>query len=297
MFLSMTGFASETSFIKLSKDNKISIYIEIKSINSRFFEASCKLPSVLSALEIPIINKLKTKLLRGRVFVFIKISESEGVLSKIVVADKLLQDYLVALSRMKKKFNLVGDIEIADVLKLPNIFSFQSIGFDLSAGKIILNSVDKMIEGLVKSRNIEGLELKKDLEKRFDVCTKKIAFVKKRFNFFVKEKKAELNSILSSYKKTADEDAKLKLDELYSLLNKIDVQEEITRFESHLKNAKKVIKDVKIEKGKRLDFILQELLRESNTTLAKCSDFEMSRLSVDIKVELEKIREQVQNIV
>lgn len=297
MFLSMTGFASKTSSIKLPKSDKISLYIEIKSINSRFFEASCKLPSALSALEIPIINKLKTKLLRGRIFVFIKISEEEGAMSKVVPSTKLLQDYLNAFEEIKKTFKLEGKLTVTDVLNIPNIFSFQPIEFDSKTEKIILENVDEIIEKLIKSRNVEGLELKKDLEKRFDICTKKIAAVKKRFNAFVKEKRDVLASVQVLYQQTSSEESKLKLDEIYSLLNKIDVHEEITRFESHLKNAKKIIKDADIEKGKRLDFVLQELLRESNTILAKCSDFEISTLAVDIKVELEKVREQVQNLV
>jgi len=297
VFLSMTGFASKTSSIKVTKGDKISIYVEIKSINSRFFEASCKLPNVFSALEIPIINKLKTKLLRGRIFVFIKISEEEGAMSKVVPSTKLLQDYLDALNNIKKTFKLEGELTVTDVLNIPNIFSFQSIEFDSKTEKIILENVDEIIEKLIKSRNLEGIELKKDLEKRFDICTKKMMSLKKRFNSFVKEKRDALSLIQQAYQKSADEESKLKLDEIYSLLNKIDVHEEITRFESHLKNTKKIIKDMDIEKGKRLDFVLQELLRESNTILAKCSDFEISTLAVDIKVELEKVREQVQNIV
>ncbi len=297
MFLSMTGFAGKTEILKLSKDEQVSLFIELKTINSRFFEVTCKLPNALSALEIKITNKLKDKLLRGRVFLSVKILENDGALLKVTPSIKLLEEYLSALSDIKKKFKISGDLTISDVLNLPNIFSSQPVEFDIKAQTFVLKTIDDLIESLIKSRSVEGVQLKKDLEKRFDICGKKMTSVKKRFDSFVKEKKDELKKILSIYQESANEESKLKLDEIYSLLNKIDVHEEIVRFESHLKNAKNITKDADIEKGKRLDFVLQELLRESNTILAKCSDFEISTLAVDIKVELEKVREQAQNIV
>ena len=297
MFLSMTGFAGKTEILKLSKGEQVSLFIELKTINSRFFEVTAKLPSALNSLEIKITNKLKDKLLRGRVFLSVRILENDGALLRVTPSIKLLEEYLSALSDIKKRFKISGDLTISDVLNLPNIFSSQPVEFDTKAQNAVLKIVDDAIDELLNSRSVEGTQLKKDLDKRFDICGKKIAVIKKRFDAFVKEKKDEMKTILVVHQKTGDEESKLKLDEIYSLLNKIDVHEEIVRFESHLKNAKKIIKDSDVEKGKRLDFVLQELLRESNTILAKCSDFEISTLSVDIKVELEKVREQAQNIV
>jgi uncharacterized protein (TIGR00255 family) len=293
----MTGFAGKTEILKLSKGEQVSLFIELKTINSRFFEVAAKLPSALNSLEIKITNKLKDKLLRGRVFLSVRILENDGALLRVTPSIKLLEEYLSALSDIKKRFKISGDLTISDVLNLPNIFSSQPVEFDTKAQNAVLKIVDDVIEELLKSRLVEGNQLRKDLDKRFDICGKKILVIKKRFDAFVKEKKDEMKTILVVHQKTGDEESKLKLDEIYSLLNKIDVHEEIVRFESHLKNAKKIIKDSDVEKGKRLDFVLQELLRESNTILAKCSDFEMSTLSVDIKVELEKVREQAQNIV
>lgn len=297
MFLSMTSYASKTESFTITKNNKISLVMDLKSINSRFFECSCKLPSVLSSLEVKMIHLLKAKLLRGRVFLNIRILETDGVMTKINPSKKLLEEYLKALNIVKKEFGIAGNMTLSDVLNLPNIFSAESVGIDQKTEKLILLVIDKLADDLIKSRAVEGAELKKDLDKHFIVCSKKILDVKKRFTIYIKEKKQEIKKLLVKYKKNADEGIKLKLDELYSVLNKIDINEEVVRFESHLKNAQKVMNDNEIEKGKRLDFILQELLREANTTLAKCSDFNISNLAVDIKVELEKIREQIQNIV
>ena len=293
----MTGFASKTESFKIGKDDKISLSIDLKSINTRFFECSCRLPSILSSLEIKIIHSLKAKLFRGRVYLNVRILETDGVLTKISPSTKLLEEYLRALDVIKKQFGIKGGVTLSDVLSLPNIFSAQSIEVDKKTENSILKIIDKLADDLIKSRALEGAELKKDLDKRFAACTKSMTEIKKRFKIFVKKHKDEVKKILIKYQKNADEESKLRLDELYSLLNKIDVHEEIVRFESHLKNSKKVLKDDRTEKGKRLDFILQELLRESNTILAKCSDFDISTQAVDIKVELEKIREQAQNIV
>jgi uncharacterized protein (TIGR00255 family) len=293
----MTGYSSKTKNFKISKEDEISLQIDLKSINTRFFECSCKLPSVLNSLEIKIIHSLKAKLLRGRVFFNVKILETGGTLTKVSPSKKLLEEYLKALSVIKKEFKIAGEVTLSDVLNLPNIFSSQTIQIDKKTEESILILVNELADDLIKSRAQEGAELKKDLDKRFNVCAKKMEEIKKRFKAFGVKKKKEVKKLLAEYEKDPKDEIKLKLDELYSILNKIDIQEEIVRFESHLKNAQQVIKDKNIEKGKRLDFILQELLRESNTTLAKASDYNISKLAVDIKVELEKIREQAQNIV
>lgn len=297
MLLSMTGFAGKTENFKIGKKDEISLSLDLKSINTRFFECSCRLPSALSSLEIKIIHNLKAKLFRGRVYLNIRILDTGVSLTKVTPSTKLLEEYLKGLNIIKKQFGIKGEMTLSDVLNLPNIFSSQNIEVDKKTESSILRIIDQLADDLIKSRAAEGAELKKDLDKRFALCTKSMAEIKKRFKIFVKKHKDEVKKLLIKYQKNADEESKLRLDELYSLLNKIDVNEEIVRFESHLKNSKKVLKDDRTEKGKRLDFILQELLRESNTILAKCSDFNISKQAVDIKVELEKIREQVQNIV
>lgn len=293
----MTGYASKTKSFKISKEDELSLQMDLKSINTRFFECSCRLPSILNPLEIKIIHSLKAKLLRGRVFLNVKILETDGTLTKISPSKKLLEEYLRALNVIKKEFKIAGEVTLSDILNLPNIFSSQTIKIDEKTQIAILTLIDNLADELIKSRALEGAELKKDLDKRFNVCAKNMEGIKKYFKAIVALKKKEVKKLLLEYEKDPKDEIKLRLDELYSILNKIDIQEEVVRFESHLKNAKQVIKDNKTEKGKRLDFILQELLRESNTTLAKSSDYKISKLGVDIKVELEKIREQIQNIV
>ena len=297
MVFSMTGFAGKTVSFTLNKNEKISLDLELKTINSRYFECSCRLPDILSSLEVNIINLLKSKLIRGRVFIGARILDNKSNFAKVVPSLSLVEEYLDATKIIKDKFKVSGQVTISDILHLPNIFAFQNVEIDGKISKLVIDAFDDLAIQLNKSRALEGAELKKDLEKRFIICNKKIAEIEKRFKVFVKKLKNEIQKKLIEYKKNTDESVKLKLDELYSVLNKIDVNEEIVRFKSHLKNVKNILNDEAVEKGKRLDFTLQELLRESNTILAKCSDFSISKFAVDIKVELEKVREQSQNIV
>ncbi len=295
MFLSMTGFGSKTIALPLEKDQKISLSIEIKSINSRFFEAACKLPSFLGHMEVKIVGMLKQKLIRGRIYLTVRLEE-EGALEKIVPSFRLVEEYLQAANKIRKDFKIQGDLSVTDIIKLPGVFVSEKSQIKPEFEAAIFKHIEIVAQTLLKSREVEGKSLQVDLDKSFSICSDKIEKIKTLFKAFMQHQKDEIGRISASFQK-GDEQAKLKLDELYSTLNKIDIHEEITRFDSHLKSIKKVVKDKEVEKGKRLDFILQELMRESNTILAKCSNFEISSAAVDIKVELEKAREQAQNVV
>lgn len=296
MFLSMTGFANKTVSLALNKAEKVSVLIEMKSINSRFFEVACKLPSVLNSLEVTVIRKLKEKLLRGRIYLTIKFFEEEALLQTISPNLSVVGEYVKAINEIKDKFSLSGNLNVSDFLNLQGIFVIQKSQVGDNFEKLVVDSIMQVADLLVKSRAKEGKSLQKDLDMRFKMCSEKIIVIKDLFKKFMQKKKNEIKKVSASYHK-GDEQVKMKLDELYSVLNKIDIHEEITRFDSHLKNVRNIIKDNGTEKGKRLDFVLQELMRESNTMLAKCSEFNISSAAVDIKVELEKAREQVQNIV
>jgi uncharacterized protein (TIGR00255 family) len=292
----MTGFSNKTVVLPIGKGKKVSFSIEIKSVNSRSFEVVCKLPTFLSALEIDIVRILKKKLLRGRIYVGVRIAEDKDVLGEVIPSLGLLKEYLKALDTVKKTGNISGTLMLRDLLHIPDLFVYKVTDIGVIIEKPFLKVIDQVSDQLVKSRTVEGKVLQKDLEQRFAVCEKEGLKVETIFEKVIKIKKAEIKKTLELQEK-GDEQAKLKLDELYSTLNKIDIHEELVRFSSHIKNVKKVLRDKSLEKGKRIDFILQELLRESNTMLAKCSNFDISAHVVNIKVELEKAREQTQNIV
>lgn len=296
MSLSMTGFSSHTAVISVKGAEKISVSIDIKSLNSRFFELTSKLPSSLSFLEIPISNYLKKKLIRGRVFLSIKVGGGGDAFEKVLPANKVVKGYIDAIGTLKKKFKLQGDVTVSDIVMLPNAFSFEREKVGKAFETAMLKAIEKATTQLLASRKTEGSTLEKDLKKRIDLCTKHMTEIKKFFKAFMKVKKEEIKNLII-LSDNGDVGAEKQLVDCYEFLNKIDINEEIVRFQSHIKNAKKVLLSKDLEKGKRLEFTLQELSREINTIAAKCSHFDISSVAVDVKVELEKIREQVQNFV
>lgn len=297
MLLSMTGFSSHTEVLSVKKGaEKIALSIDLKSLNSRFFESMCKLPNSLSYLEIPIANSLKQKLLRGRVVILVKIGGGGEAFETVVPTLKIAKGYCDAAKMLQKKLSLAGELAISDIVRLDRVFAFESEPIGKRFEQMVLAAVEKASERLVASRKAEGKRLGVDLKKRFALCRKYIDHIKKIFAQFMREKKEEIKNLII-LADNGDREADAQLDECYEFLNKIDINEEIVRFTSHLKNAQKVLVSKDVEKGKRFEFILQELAREMNTIAAKCSHFDISSKAVDVKVELEKIREQVQNLV
>jgi uncharacterized protein (TIGR00255 family) len=296
MLQSMTGFGSGTIVIN-TRAGKLSLAVEMKTVNSRYFEATCKLPITLSSLEIRILNLLQNCLGRGRLYLVARFAEDSEIFENVSPSLKVIEQYVVVASLLKKKFNLSGELSVADVLSLPNVFEFGKNEFTTEEEKEVLSGMEKIAAQVKQMRIQEGARLEADLEKRFALCAGKITDISIYFEQVMQEQKDLIDKNLT-LSQTGDEQAKRQLDELYITLNKMDIHEEITRFNSHLTSVRELLKDTKHnDKGKRFDFILQELLREINTLMAKCAHFTISSLSVDIKVELEKAREQIQNIV
>lgn len=296
MLTSMTGFGTKTIELNLKKGGSISVQVEIKSLNSRFFEATCKLPSSLGHLEVDIINLCKKKMVRGRLFLTIRIAGDGAGLETLVPAYQAIESYLEVAKVIKKKYKTSGELVISDLINLPNVFSFEKEVLTQKEEAAILAAVDGALDVLHKTRLVEGKTLMGELEIIFKACQKNIKKITDLSTKLIAEhKKLVAKTALAA--EAGDEQARIKLEELYATLNRMDVAEEISRFSSHLTSVAEVLQAKQIEKGKRFDFILQELLRETNTIASKCANFSMSSCAVDIKVDLEKVREQVQNIV
>ena len=297
MLLSMTGFASKSVRLDLSSIGKASIAIEMKSINSRFFEVVAKLPSALNSIEIKMMGRLQKKLRRGRVYVTIRLAEDNEAFEEIVPSLKIAQGYIDAARMVSQACNISGELSMKYLFQLPNIFVTKKSSLTEEQEERILEEIDGVADLLTQTRRDEGKNLSNDIKKRFAICDEKIDQIAQFSEVMITAIKASINAKLELVEK-GDEVAKIQLDDLYGTLNKADIHEEVTRFKSHLHSIDDLfINSPDDDKGKRLDFVLQELLRETNTIMAKCSNFEISTVGVDIKVELEKAREQAQNIV
>jgi len=297
MMQSMTGFATKTISITKGKDQKATITISLKALNSRYFETNIKLPQALSHLETELIKRFKKSLHRGSIFLTVWLDNPAILKGSIEPAMETIKSYMKGLKRIKKEYTFEDSPTLDLIARLPNVFTIEEQVLDKQSSQEILKASDELIETVIKEREKEGKQLKKDLERRFATMGKEIAEIEVRYQEHMEEQKQRLRKLVQELGDDKSELADVRKSALYTLLDKIDIHEEIVRFKSHLENITQLLDAPQEEKGKRLDFTLQELAREINTIAAKCSDARIGKRAIDVKVEVEKAREQVQNIV
>lgn len=296
MVYSMTGFASKTITLKAADGSQTQVTLSLKSLNSRYFETTCKMPLALQQLETRTIQLLKNELLRGHVYFTVYLADQAFLQSQVKPALSTAENYLEALRAIQKEFNVEGQITMADLVRLP-IFSIEERAIDTACEQQIMDSSHELIKELLKVRKVEGSSLKKDLETRHTFVAQEILAIEKAAETVMADRKASILKKIVELEAQEEEYANMRRNTLYHELDKIDVHEEIVRFKTHLVAYDQILKADYPEKGRRVDFTLQELGREINTIAAKCSDAAIGSMAINIKVELEKAREQAQNIV
>ena len=294
MLLSMTGFIEKSVSVTVN-DAKLNVTISLKSINSRFFEAVIKFPYQLSRLETKVSKMLKKNLHRGRVYATLHIEDEVALKSEIDASLPVIEKYLNAVNTIKKSFSIAGNISLSDLINLPNVFISKERKIDNEAENVILSSIDSLSNGLIELQKVEGESILADFKKRITIVNKEIGKIKTLSKKNIVKHREEFNNQLKKIENKELTDTKQAV--LYALLDKIDINEETVLFKSYLNQLKNILEDETIEKGKRISFTLQELNREINTISAKCSDTSIGKDSITIKVELEKLREQAQNII
>lgn len=303
----MTGFATSTVEIPLSSNKEsMTLSISIKSLNSRFFELSCKVPSLLSNLEVPLQRLLKKQLHRGHVSLHVKVIDSGLLQESINPSLPIIQNYLTAINTIRTRFNLEDQVTLAQILQLPNVLQHQELQLNSTTETAIVQAVNQISLELIKTQKEEGLQLEVDIKNQLTSMKTKITLIREQSEQIIKDKKIALTAIitdLSVYDKNEETKTteqsllEIKKANLMHEIEKVDINEETVRFNSHLDNISLQFSSDNPAKGKKLDFIIQELNREINTIAAKCSNITISSLAIDIKSELEKAREQAQNII
>ncbi|HBY06236.1 MAG: TIGR00255 family protein [candidate division TM6 bacterium GW2011_GWE2_42_60] len=301
MLQSMTGFATHTFELPID-GQMVSVTVHLKSLNGRFFEATCRLPHALTHLEAPLIKRLKDHLIRGTVHCLFYLGAPLTVSSKPAPSYSIIEGYLEAArsieERFGRKYSLNQDVSLTTLLTLPNAIEFAEGQIAQEVVDLLFIQIDKLSQTLIEARIQEGKELENDLTSRLTNIAAALEEIKIRTKSVLEIKKAKLianlNELLAH---TSAENKDHHIQMIYNQLERLDINEEIVRLDSHIKSTSACLQDDRLEKGKRLDFILQEMFREINTIGAKCADSELSARAITIKVELEKLREQVQNIV
>ncbi|MBA3954104.1 YicC family protein [Candidatus Dependentiae bacterium] len=294
MVLSMTGFSST-----ILEVGKIHLTMTLKSLNSRFFEVNCKLPYLLTHLETDIIKLCKAKLYRGNVYATVYMTNPHALTSGIEPSLTTVGGYLKALETIKQQFSLSGSVSVSDILTLPNIFEVKEGLIDEATTATIMQAISELIESLNQTRIQEGSQLAHDINQRIVFIKQYLEKLEPRAQEVLKQRK---ETLLNNFKAVLAENNQEVSHEsqnmmIYSQLEKMDIHEEIVRFKTHLDSLTQCLESSNKEKGKKLDFTLQELFREINTIASKCLDATISSLAINIKFELEKAREQSQNIV
>jgi uncharacterized protein (TIGR00255 family) len=291
MISSMTGFGRA----QISRDG-IDVSVEIKSLNSRFLEINLKLPAIVQPKEFEIKELIRRRISRGKITVSIDFKVNPSVQSPIKVNFDFVGAYVKALRELKRKFKVKGEIKLEHLLSLPNIFDVNSFDISEEHWEILKEGIEKALENLIESRCKEGEQLAEDIEKRVKMISEKVDLIQKLSEENLRERQKKLREKVHEIFSDVEFDRNRLEAELLILADKLDVTEECIRLKSHVNVFLEVMKSDDVAVGKRLNFILQEMLREATTIGAKTDDVEVTYLVVGIKEEIEKIREQLQNV-
>jgi uncharacterized protein (TIGR00255 family) len=291
MISSMTGFGRA----QISRDG-IDVSVEIKSLNSRFLEINLKLPAIVQPKEFEIKELIRRRISRGKITVTIDFKVNPSVQSQIKVDFDFVGAYVKALRELKRKFKVKGEIKLEHLLSLPNIFDVNSFDISEEQWEILKEGIEKALENLIESRCKEGEQLAEDIEKRVKMISEKVDLIQKLSEENLRERQKKLREKVHEIFSDVEFDRNRLEAELLILADKLDVTEECIRLKSHVNVFLEVMKSDDVAVGKRLNFILQEMLREATTIGAKTDDVEVTYLVVGIKEEIEKIREQLQNV-
>ena len=292
MAISMTGFGRGEF-----KNDNYHFLVECKTINHKYCDINVRLPRKISFLEDKVRNYVKNFIKRGRVDLYIKLDliGSEDVNLKF--DDKLATQYVSILNEIKDKFNLQDDISVMSVAKFPDIVKCEEKeeDEDLYWGMLQV-ALDMALEKLGEMRKVEGEKLAQDTLERCDILKNLLDEIEKYSDTVVDEYKEKLNNRISEILDNPSLiDENRLAQEVAIFADKSSITEEIVRFRSHIEQLKNtVVKNDSI--GRKIDFLIQEMNREVNTIGSKSSNLNITNLVVEVKSELEKIREQIQNI-
>ncbi|MBP5275406.1 MAG: YicC family protein [Lachnospiraceae bacterium] len=291
MVKSMTGYGRSE---KITSDYKCTV--EIKSVNHRYLDLSIKLPRKLNVFEGDIREVLRDYIQRGKVDVYITYEDycKEGV--NIKYNSALAGEYINYLREMSEEFDIDDDVRVSTISRMPEVLVLEDEAFDENeTWKNVKECLQEACDAFVVSRIKEGENLKTDLLKKLEDMSKDVAFIEERAPKVVEDYKNKLTNKIKEVLEDKQIDEARILTEVCIYSDKVCVDEEMVRLKSHIE----AVKD-SLEKGgaigKRLDFLAQELNREANTTLSKSSDLDITNVAITIKTEIEKIREQIQNI-
>ncbi len=291
MIKSMTGFGR----CEIQKEAR-KFTVELKSVNHRYLDVNIRMPKKLNFFETSIRTLLKSYANRGKVDIFITYEDLSQTQVSVKYNSAIAAEYLKYLKQMEEEFGLENDIRVSTLSRYPEVFTMEEQSEDEEE---LWNGLKEALEGaftqFVETRTAEGANLKKDILAKLDVLTEQISFIEERSPQIVAEYRAKLEDKMKELLADTQIEESRIAAEVILFADKICTDEEVVRLKSHIQHMRNTL-DEKEGIGRKLDFIAQEMNREANTILSKANDLEVSDRAIGLKTEIEKIREQIQNI-
>lgn len=291
MIKSMTGFGRAEV---VTSERKITV--ELKSVNHRYLDLNIKMPKKLSLFEGPIRNLMKEYMQRGKVDVFITYEDYASSCAALKYNKELAGEYLSYLRQMSEDFGLENDIRVSSLSRYPEVFSMEEQSVDEEQ---LWNALEEPLRAacrrFVQTRELEGEHLKKDLLEKLSGLEEKVALVEERSPEIIQAYRQKLEEKTKELLEGSQIDEARIAAEVILFADKICNDEETVRLKSHIHGMMDILKESD-GIGRKLDFMAQEMNREANTILSKSNDLSVSNIAIDLKTEIEKIREQIQNI-
>ena len=288
---SMTGYGRAVETV-----NGRQFTVELRSVNNRYLDCSVKAPRMLSFAEEAVKQAVKNSISRGKVDVFVTLHSENGVDATVTLNTAVVEGYLAAMQQMAEKYPVNNDISVSLLSRMPEVFSVEKPEVDedqLLAD--LMGVVTKALESYDAMRVAEGKALENDLRSRGATIEELVSQVEAGNAQTVVDYRQRLENKLREVLSSTNIDEGRILTEAAIFADKVAVDEETVRLRSHLQQMYGMLQSGGAV-GRKLDFLLQEMNREANTIGSKCTDVRLARIVVEIKAELEKIREQTQNI-
>lgn len=291
MIKSMTGFGRSEV-----EDGARKFTVEIKSVNHRYLDITLKMPKKLNFFEASIRNLLKEYIQRGKVDIYITYEDLSEKTATVKYNPEVAKEYLDYLKQMEEQFGLENDIRVSTLSRYPEVFTMEDAEIDEEEiWKGLEKAVREAASNFVDTRIAEGENLRKDLMEKLDGMLEHVDFITERSPIIIEEYKKKLREKVVSLLEDTKVDESRLLMEVTIYADKVCVDEELVRLRSHIEATKKTLMDGG-SVGRKLDFIAQEMNREANTTLSKTTDLEISNHAIELKTDIEKVREQIQNL-
>ena len=292
MIKSMTGYGKGT----LSTENR-EYQIEIKSVNHRYLDINTKLPKTLSYLEESIKKQISEKIKRGKIDVFLTYENNSEEGKNVKINKELAKIYINQLRELADEEKILKNIEVTEIAKFPDILTIKIEQDDEKIKNEVIQVTKEATNKIVEMKSIEGEKIVQDLLARIKNIENKIEEISQKSTGLIEEYVVKLEKRIKEILKTEEIDKTRIAQEVVIYADKCSIEEEITRLKSHIYQFKNLITMTNNEAiGKKLDFIIQEMNRETNTIGSKANNLEITNGVIEIKTTLEDIREQVQNI-